>query len=91
MLIAATGSTSCLRESTSGRPRTCRMAASRDLGDLKARVIAMVVLVAAVTFVETIVDNGLGPHVLDEGVGIAAVIVALTAFVRLGESGRPDA
>jgi uncharacterized membrane protein YqhA len=64
--------------------------AIRDLNDLKARVISMIVLVAAVTFVEAIVDTGPGGRILDLGIAIAAVIVALTAFVRLSEPRRTD-
>jgi uncharacterized membrane protein YqhA len=56
----------------------------RDLNDLKARVIAMIVLVVSVTFVEVVVDSPSGQQVLDLGGGIAAVIVALTIFLRLG-------
>jgi uncharacterized membrane protein YqhA len=56
----------------------------RDLNDLKARVIAMIVLVVSVTFVEVVVDSPSGQQVLDLGGGIAAVVVALTIFLRLG-------
>jgi uncharacterized membrane protein YqhA len=68
----------------------------RDLNDLKARVIAMIVLVVSITFVEVVVDSPSGQHALDLGGGIAAVIVALTIFLRLGGhpskngSGPPD-
>jgi uncharacterized membrane protein YqhA len=68
----------------------------RDLNDLKARVIAMIVLVVSVTFVEVVVDSPSGQQALDLGGGIAAVIVALTIFLRLGGhpsksgSGPPD-
>jgi uncharacterized membrane protein YqhA len=68
----------------------------RDLNDLKARVIAMIVLVVSVTFVEVVVDSPSGEHVLELGGGIAAVVVALTIFLRLGGhatrsgSGPPD-
>jgi uncharacterized membrane protein YqhA len=68
----------------------------RDLNDLKARVIAMIVLVVSITFVEVVVDSPSGNHALDLGGGIAAVIVALTIFLRLGGhpskngSGPPD-
>jgi uncharacterized membrane protein YqhA len=68
----------------------------RDLNDLKARVIAMIVLVVSVTFVEVVVDSPSGQHALDLGGGIAAVVVALTIFLRLGGhasksgSGPPD-
>jgi uncharacterized membrane protein YqhA len=59
----------------------------RDLNDLKARVIAMIVLVVSVTFVEVVVDSPSGQHALDLGGGIAAVVVALTIFLRLGGHG----
>lgn len=59
----------------------------RDLNDLKARVIAMIVLVVSVSFVEVVVDQPSGDHVLDLGGGIALVIVALTVFLRLGGHG----
>jgi uncharacterized membrane protein YqhA len=58
-----------------------------DLNDLKARVIAMIVLVVSVSFVEVVVDEPSGRHVLDLGAGIALVIVALTVFLRLGGHG----
>jgi uncharacterized membrane protein YqhA len=57
--------------------------AMRDLNDLKGRVIAMIVMVLAVSFVELAVDEGNGGQILDIGGGIAAVIIALTAFLRL--------
>jgi uncharacterized membrane protein YqhA len=59
-----------------------------DLNDLKARVIAMIVLVLSVSFVEVLVDSPSGEQVLDLGGGIAAVIVALTVFLRLGGHGK---
>ena len=59
----------------------------RDLNDLKARVIAMIVLVVSVSFVELVVDSPSGQQVLDLGGGIAAVVVALTVFLRLGGHG----
>ena len=61
-----------------------------DLNDLKARVIAMIVLVVSVSFVEVVVDSPNSPsgqQVLDLGGGIAAVVVALTVFLRLGGHG----
>jgi uncharacterized membrane protein YqhA len=73
---------------TSESPHMPRWLQIDDLNDLKARVISMIVLVAAVTFVETLVDAGPGTQILDLGGGIAAVIVALTVFVRLGEGSR---
>jgi uncharacterized membrane protein YqhA len=53
-----------------------------DLNDLKGRVIGMIILVLAVSFVEVAVDNGNGRLVLELGGGIAVVTVALTAFLR---------
>jgi uncharacterized protein (TIGR00645 family) len=55
----------------------------RDLNDLKARVIAMIVLVLAITFVEVVADSASGQHALELGGGIALVIAALTAFLWL--------
>jgi uncharacterized membrane protein YqhA len=60
----------------------------RDLNDLKARVIAMIVLVVSVSFVEVVVDSPSGQQVLDLSGGIAAVVVALTIFLRLGGHGN---
>jgi uncharacterized membrane protein YqhA len=60
-----------------------------DLNDLKGRVIAMVVLVIAVSFAEVAVDVDNGLEVLELGGGIAVVVVALTAFLRLtGHTGE---
>jgi uncharacterized membrane protein YqhA len=55
----------------------------RDLNDLKGRVIAMIVMVLAVTFVELVVDAVNGLRILELGGGVAIVILALTAFLRL--------
>jgi uncharacterized membrane protein YqhA len=60
----------------------------RDLNDLKGRVIAMIVLVLSVSFVEVVVNSYSGQDVLDTGGGIAAVVVALTVYVRLGGHGN---
>ena len=57
-----------------------------DLNDLKARVVAMAVLVSTTTFVEVLVDQAeTGYDVLEIGAGIALVIGALTAFLRFGD------
>ena len=56
----------------------------RDLNDLKVRVVSMLVLIAGVTFVDEVVDFRSGRDVMYLGVGIATVIVALTAFARFG-------
>jgi uncharacterized membrane protein YqhA len=55
----------------------------RDLNDLKGRVIAMIILVLSVSFVETAVDSPDGRQLLELGGGVALVIVALTVFMRL--------
>jgi hypothetical protein len=60
----------------------------KDLNDLKARVIAMIILVAAVSFVDTVVDFGPGLQTLYLGAGVALVIVALTLFLRFGSEGN---
>ena len=55
-----------------------------DLNDLKVRVISMIVLILAVTFGETVVDEVSGLEVLELGGGIALAVAALVAFVRFG-------
>jgi uncharacterized membrane protein YqhA len=60
-----------------------------DLNELKARVIAMVILVMTVTFVEEVVDQVSGRRALEFGAGVAVVIIALTAFLRFG-AGRGE-
>jgi uncharacterized membrane protein YqhA len=54
----------------------------RDLNDLKARVISMVILVAAVTFADVAVESEGGLNTLYLGAAVALVITALTAFLR---------
>jgi uncharacterized membrane protein YqhA len=54
-----------------------------DLNDLKARVIAMIVMVLAVGFAEEALDPANGLFILELGGGIAVVIAGLTAFLRL--------
>jgi uncharacterized membrane protein YqhA len=54
----------------------------RDLNDLKARVISMVILVAAVTFADVAVESEGGLNTLYLGAAVALVIIALTAFLR---------
>lgn len=73
-----------------GDPRMPAWLEMRDLNDLKARVIAMIVLVAAVSFVEVVVDLRGGSQVLEVGAGVALVIAALTAFLRLSGQGRGE-
>jgi uncharacterized membrane protein YqhA len=56
-----------------------------DLNDLKARVISMIILVAAVTFTDVAVESKGGLYTLYLGAGVAVVIAALTAFLRFGK------
>jgi uncharacterized membrane protein YqhA len=56
----------------------------RDLNDLKARVISMIILVAAVSFVDDVVESKVGLDTLYLGVGVGVVIAALTAFLHFG-------
>lgn len=60
----------------------------RDLNDLKARVLAMTVLVTTVSFVEVLVGGGGGREVLELGGGGALMIAAITAFLAFGNAGR---
>jgi uncharacterized membrane protein YqhA len=55
-----------------------------DLNDLKARVISMIILVAAVTFVDVVVESKSGLNTLYLGAAVALVIAALTAFLHFG-------
>ena len=57
-----------------------------DLNDLKARVISMIILVAAVSFVDDVVESKGGLDTLYLGVGVGVVIAALTAFLRFGRT-----
>ncbi len=88
-LIAALGFYELFINAGDGRglvlPRWLEM---RDLDDLKTRVVSMVVLVVAVTFVEVLVGLGRASEVLEVGVGAGAVIVALAIYVRLGDRSR---
>jgi uncharacterized membrane protein YqhA len=61
-----------------------------DLNDLKARVVSMLILVTAVTFVDIVVDFQGGQDILYLGIAVAVVIAALTAFLRYGTGGRED-
>lgn len=74
-----------------GSERMPAWLAMTDLNDLKARVISMIVLVVAVSFVELVVDEvRTGLEVLEIGGGIGAVIVSLTAYLRFGSHRRSD-
>jgi len=73
---------------TETSPRVPAWLQMSDLNDLKGRVIAMIVLVASVSFVEVVVDAPSGRQALQLGLGIASVIVALTVFLRLSGHGN---
>lgn len=60
----------------------------RDLDDLKARVLSMIILVAAVSFVDVLVDFRGGNDVFYLGAGVALVVGSLTAFLRLASKDR---
>ena len=55
-----------------------------DLNDLKARVISMIILVAAVTFTDVAVETEGGLNTLYLGAAVALVTGALTVFLRFG-------
>ena len=57
-----------------------------DLNDLKARVISMIILVAAVSFVDEVIESKDALDTLYVGAGIALVIAALTAFLHFGRT-----
>jgi uncharacterized membrane protein YqhA len=57
----------------------------RDLSDLKGRVISMLILVSAVTFVDVVLEfSRYDIQTLYLGASIAVVIVALTIYNRFG-------
>lgn len=58
----------------------------RDLDDLKARVISMIILVASVSFADVAVESGGALSTLYLGSAVALVIAALTAFLHFGRS-----
>ena len=63
-----------------------------DIEDLKARVVSMLILVAAITFVDRLVESKNPDEVLFLGAGIALIILGLTAFLwftKRTEGGRP--
>jgi uncharacterized membrane protein YqhA len=64
----------------------------KDLNDLKARVIAMIILVSAVTFTDVLLEfaNALSLDLLYLAVGVAAFIVALTIYLRFGSDNGGD-
>jgi uncharacterized membrane protein YqhA len=71
-------------DSPARMPRWLEM---HDLNDLKGRIVAMIVMVLAVSFVELAVDVGGGLEILEAGGGVAVVILALTVFLQM--TGHP--
>ncbi len=61
-----------------------------DIEDLKARVVSMLILVAAITFVDRLVESQNANEVLFLGGGVAVIIIALTAFLWFGRSRPPE-
>jgi uncharacterized membrane protein YqhA len=55
-----------------------------DLNDLKARVISMIILVVAVSFVDVLLEFGSGLNILYLGAGVAIFVVSLTVYLRFG-------
>lgn len=84
LLIAAIGFYELFfeRVGSEGGSRMPAWLQMNDLNDLKVRVISMIVLIVAVNFGETVVDEVPGLEVLERSGGIALAIAALVAFVR---------
>ena len=78
------------RMAAGGHGRLPEWLETRDLNDLKARVISMIVLITAVDFVEVLVDSSGALYILERGDAVALVVGALTAYVRLGRSVHDD-
>ncbi len=55
-----------------------------DLEDLKARIVSMLILVAAITFLDVIIETHDEEGAFWLGLGIAVIIAALTAYLRFG-------
>lgn len=72
----------------SGLPHWLRM---RDLDDLKFRIISMLIMIAAITFIDQLVEFHDERTALFMGIGVAIVIVALTVFLRWGKPRREPA
>lgn len=90
LLIAAIGFYELFisRIDVRGTPGVPGWLVMNDLNDLKARVVSMLVLVTAVSFVDFAVDFQGGHDILFLGAAAALVIAALTAFLRFGAGGR---
>ena len=61
----------------------------RDLNDLKARVIAMIILVVSVAFVDVVVDFRDAQQTFYLGMGVALVVGALTFYLRFSTREHP--
>lgn len=61
-----------------------------DLNDLKARVIAMIVLVSAVSFADVLLEFGDELKVLYLAAGVGIFIVALTIYLKFGSDNGGD-
>ncbi len=63
----------------------------KDLNDLKARVIAMIILVCAVTFTDVLLEFGHNElDILYLAAGVAIFVIALTVFLRYGSDNGGD-
>jgi uncharacterized membrane protein YqhA len=91
LLIAAFGFYSLfIGERTESREVLPSWLNMRDLEELKARVVSMLILVAAITFVDRAVEVHDEKNLFFMGLGIAVVIGALTAFLRYGQHANHD-
>lgn len=61
----------------------------RDLNDLKARVISMIILVVSVAFVDVVVDFRDGRQIFYLGAGVALVVGSLTIYLRFSSREHP--
>ena len=62
----------------------------RDFNDLKAGVVAMIVLAVAVDFIQMLVESSDGRQIMERGAGVALVIGALTPYVHFGVHGHDE-
>jgi len=62
----------------------------KDLNDLKARVISMIILVSAVSFTDVLLEFGSELKLLELAAGVGAFIVALTIYLRFGSDNGGD-
>lgn len=69
-------------------PKWLRM---RDLEDMKVRVVSMLILVAAITFVDRTVESQNQQEILFLGIGISIIIAALTTFLWFSRRNPPEA